>query len=274
MELGDLLVEQDTDDAIKSEFHTLFIEKKRDSYTLELPEDAAEQIGVPQIEVEGQEYTNYTLYLSTFMSDANDTARMMHKLRSSEDDKDELTVYIDSPGGSIYEGVKIISTMRGLFKGRTTTILDPSGSSMGALMFCAGDTRVIPEFGYLMFHNYSTGAFGKGQEVLADIEFSDPHVKKIFRDLITKKGFFTEDEYKALITGTDFYFDAEDACLNGMATHVHLGEYMVEAEQYIDYIETGFDTFEEYIEYKTEEMTELVTEQIKEQLIIGEDDER
>lgn len=263
IDLSELLVEQDSDEMIKSEFHTLFIEKKRDSFVLELPEDAKEQIGVPQVEIEGEEYTSYTMYMSSFMSDANDLAKTMHTLRSSEGDKDELTVYIDSLGGSVYEGVKLIATMRGLFHEKTTTILDPSGSSMGALLFCAGNTRVIPEFGYLMFHNYSTGTFGKGQEVTADVNFSDPHVKSIFKDLVVKPGFMTEGEFREMVKGVDYYYDATDACINGMATHVHVGQYVVEADQYLDFKESGFDDFDEYIEYKMLEALEeieIVTE--------------
>jgi hypothetical protein len=59
----------------------------------------------------------------------------------------------------------------------------------------------------------------------------------------------TEEEFREMTKGVDYYYNAVDACINGMATHVHLGEYIVEAEQFFDFKDSGFEDFNEYMEY-------------------------
>lgn len=249
IELGDLLGEQDTNEKITSQFHTLFIEEKSETIQIDLSEEQAAKVGVPVVEVECKPHKEFTMYTSAYVHEANDLASMMQALRRSEDENDTLDIYIDSPGGYIKELLKLYTTTKGMFTGKTTTILDPEGSSCGAMLFCIGDTRVFPEFGHLMFHNYSTGAGGKGQEVLADVNFSDPHIKSVFRRLMVEPGFFNEEEFTDLTKGVDFYWDAYEASVRGCATHVMVGEYLMEAEDFVNMRDAGFTDGEEYQEW-------------------------
>jgi ATP-dependent protease ClpP protease subunit len=260
LELGDLLGEQDTAEKVTSQFHTLYVEEASDTLMIDLSEEDAARVGTDKLEVETKPHKAFTLYTSAYMHDTNDLVGIMHALRASTDPADTLDIFIDSPGGMVKELIKIFTLTRGLFADKTTTILDPEGSSCGALLFCVGDTRIIPEFGHLMFHNYSTGAGGKGQEVMADVNFSDPHIKSIFRNLMVKPGYFNEEEFIDLTKGVDFYFDAYEACVRGCATHVMVGEYLVEAEDFVGMRDGGFSGMEEYQEW----MEALAEEEVKE----------
>jgi len=257
-ELGELL--QDSDDKIKSQFHTLFIKEASDTIQKKLTEEEAAAVGVDEVTIECKPHKEYTLYTSAYVSETNDMAETMNALRQSENPADTLEIFIDSPGGYVSEYIKLMTTAKGLFAGKTTTVLDPEGSSCGALLFCAGDIRVIPEFGHLMFHNYSGGARGKGQEIVAEVSFSDPHMNSLFRRIVVDSGIFNEDEFYKLTHGEDYYFDAYEACVRGAATHVIVGQYMVDAEDFVNMKDEGFTTPEEYAEY----MGELADEEMKE----------
>lgn len=67
-------------------------------------------------------------------------------------DTPNLTVRINSYGGSVSEGLAIYSLLQD-FKGKVKTIVDGFACSAASIVFMAGDTRVVPESGLLMIHN-------------------------------------------------------------------------------------------------------------------------
>jgi len=65
---------------------------------------------------------------------------------------DEIKVYINSPGGSISEGLAIHNIIR-RFEGKKTTIVDGIASSMASVIFMAGEDRIMASGTFLMIHN-------------------------------------------------------------------------------------------------------------------------
>ena len=74
-------------------------------------------------------------------------------------DTPNLTVRINSYGGSVSEGLAIYSLLQD-FKGNVKTIVDGFACSAASVIFMAGDVRVVPESGLLMIHNAWSEAVG------------------------------------------------------------------------------------------------------------------
>lgn len=86
-------------------------------------------------------------------------------------DKD-LTVYINSDGGSVPAGVAI-ANMISRHKGHTTCIVDGWACSIATQIFFAADERKIPANAYLMIHKPSTVAAGNADDLMEAVEALD-----------------------------------------------------------------------------------------------------
>jgi len=142
--------------------------------------------------------------------------------------------------------------MRELFNGRTATYLDSTGFSMGAMLFSLGDERISYEDSSLMFHNYSSGYFGKGQELKSYIDFEDKHFDKFFSKKIVSKGFLSSEEYSHMKMGKDFWFNSYELAKRGISTHVIVSGFRLDNEAFIEYHDQDKDIDEWVIAKLTE----------------------
>ncbi len=87
-------------------------------------------------------------------------------------DTPNLTVRINSYGGSVSEGLAIYSLLSE-FKGHLKTIVDGFACSAASVIFMAGQERVVPENGLLMIHNawsYAEGDANVMKKMAEDLE--------------------------------------------------------------------------------------------------------
>ncbi|MDD4734010.1 MAG: Clp protease ClpP [Bacilli bacterium] len=87
-------------------------------------------------------------------------------------DTPNLTVRINSMGGSVSEGLAIYNLLND-FKGQVTTIVDGFACSAASVIFMAGDKRIVPESGLLMIHNawgYAEGDSNAMKKRAEDLE--------------------------------------------------------------------------------------------------------
>lgn len=176
----------------------------------------------------------HTLYLDDSIKADTDINGLINMLRSAGKE-DKLVVRICSPGGAVHVANRFKTIMKSDFHGRTTTILDPYGASACADLFLDGDVRIIYPYSYIMFHNFSAGAWGKGREILSRVGFYNNFFSKLMqRDY---GPYFTKDEIEDLFKGADFYFDAEEMCRRGIATKVDVNGTLIDAKKYLKSLE-------------------------------------
>jgi ATP-dependent protease ClpP protease subunit len=254
------MIPQSNDDDIKcieGKSHTLFI-KDADPEMKEFTavDDGKEFSAVREIYPKHKEFT---LYLGEFSHEENELHKILYNLRSAEA-HDKLHIRIDSPGGSVSEGITLYNTMRELFNGRTTTFLDSTGFSMGAMLFALGDIRTSYEGSSLMFHTYSTFSYGKSQELKSYIDFEDKHFENFFVKKIVSKGFLTPEEYERMKIGQDFWFDSYEMAKRGICTHVIVSGYTLDSEAFIAY----HDQDKHIDEWVIDTLTKMLEEENKE----------
>jgi ATP-dependent Clp protease protease subunit len=144
-------------------------------------------------------------------------AQLLH-LQAEDPDKD-ISMYINSPGGSIYAGLAIYDTMQ-YVKPDVQTICFGMAMSMGSLLLAggaAGKRLVLPN-ARVLIHQPSGGFEGQS----SDIQIHAQEVLNLRRRV---------DEIYALHTGQDFervhedmerdrFFTAEEAVAYGLADRV------------------------------------------------------
>ena len=214
-----------TTDIKNSKYHTLFKETKPESKELV-------KVNGKELYQITQPYTAYRMFIDSF----GETERGLHEIFNilwSAGDTDTLELRINSWGGSVKEGQNFFNIVRSKFNGRTTTVLDSAGYSMGALLFCCGDTRIVMEQADLMFHDYSGAAWGKGQELESQVEHFKKHIRKFFKEVIVANNFLTQKEFDDMLIGKDFWMDVPEMCQRKIATHVMVSGKLVPAKKYL-----------------------------------------
>ena len=91
-------------------------------------------------------------------------------LESEDPDKD-ISLYINSPGGSVYAGMGIFDTMQ-FIKPAVSTICVGMAASMGAFLLAAGEKgkRFALPNSRIMIHQPSAGTQGKVTDMEIDVE--------------------------------------------------------------------------------------------------------
>jgi ATP-dependent Clp protease protease subunit len=126
---------------------------------------------------------------------------------------EEISLYINSPGGEVSSGLAIYDTMQ-FIKSNVRTIVVGMAASMGAFILACGDIRCALKNSEVMIHQPLGGIQGQA----TDIKIVAEHILKIKQKLI--KILAEKTKKKASILEADmerdFYMDANDALNYGI----------------------------------------------------------
>lgn len=183
------------------------------------------------IKDEEKTYT-YKLYISDFEDKSNELHYILDELYNASENS-KLKFYINSRGGDTDQLQQFYNIINSQFYRNTTTILNSIGYSSGALLFCMGDKRIVYEMSELMFHDFSTGARGKSQEIESRFNFTKQQLHNFFRKITVDTGFLTEEEFEKTIDGKDYWFDSDEMLKRGIATHIIKDGKCMTREEYL-----------------------------------------
>jgi ATP-dependent Clp protease protease subunit len=128
----------------------------------------------------------------------------------SEDPKKPISLYVNSPGGSVTAGLAIIDTMNHV-KNDISTVCVGMAASMGAVILAAGakGKRFALENSEIMIHQPSGGAEGQA----TDIEITAKQILKLRGRLNKILAESTGQPLKKIEADVerDFFMDAEEA---------------------------------------------------------------
>jgi len=137
----------------------------------------------------------------------------------SEDQKKDIQMYINSPGGSVYAGMAIYDTMR-YIKPKVSTICVGMAASMAAFLLAGGEKekRFSLPNSRILIHQPMGGTQGQA----ADIKIQAEEILKV-RDEMNKilaKNTGQPLEKIAKDTDRDFYMRADEAMKYGIIDKV------------------------------------------------------
>ncbi len=174
----------------------------------------------------------YRIYIGRFFEQKRGLHSVFNELKAAKE-SDRLEFIINSGGGFINEGMQFYNLIQEKFIGRTTAYLDNYGYSMGALLFCMANKRVVYPYSDFMFHTYSSVLGGKGSDIKNRFEHSDKKIKRFFKNIIVKQGFLSKEEFKKMLLGHDYWMDTKELCRRGIATHVIVDGQELTAKEYL-----------------------------------------
>lgn len=178
--------------------------------------------GVDVVRIEDELLQNREIFL---VEDVNPTSsnelikQLMYLERESTED--EITIYINSPGGEVISGLAVYDFIS-MMKAPVRTVCIGTAASMGAILFLAGDKRQMLPHTRLMIHDpsYSHNDIGgrKPHEIQHELDKLNETREALANIIATKTGKTIEEIYE--VTAADTYYSAEEAIDFGLATEV------------------------------------------------------
>ncbi|MBT8317368.1 MAG: ATP-dependent Clp endopeptidase proteolytic subunit ClpP [Lutibacter sp.] len=178
------------------------------------------QLNVAQMDVFSRLMMDRIIFLGTAIDDyvANIIQAQLLFLESVDNSKD-ISIYINSPGGSVYAGLGMYDTMQ-FIKPDVATICTGMAASMGAVLMCAGTKgkRSALPHSRVMIHQPLGGAQGQA----SDIEITAREIMKLKDELyqiISKHSGQTMEKVHA-DSDRDYWMKAEEAKAYGMIDEI------------------------------------------------------
>ena len=141
------------------------------------------QLNVTQMDVFSRLMMDRIIFLGTAIDDytANTLQAQLLYLDSCDPGKD-ISIYINSPGGSVYAGLGIYDTMQ-FISSDVATICTGMAASMAAVLLVAGKEgkRAALTHSRVMIHQPMGGAQGQA----SDIEITAREIQKLKKELYT-----------------------------------------------------------------------------------------
>lgn len=122
-------------------------------------------------------------------------------------DKNPVAVHLNTPGGSVDEGIAIYTALR-KHRGDVTIVVDSLAASMGSYIMQAGDRRLISSNGAVMIHDPWTIAAGNATDLRKAAEVLDKYAARMIPDYAAASG-KTEDEILDIMAAETWYTAAE-----------------------------------------------------------------
>ncbi len=158
---------------------------------------------------------NRIILLSGEINDACSSSIIAQLLYLDSISNEDISLYINSPGGSVSAGMAIYDTMN-FIKSDVATICVGMAASMGAFLLSSGQKgkRSALPSSEIMIHQPLGGAEGQATEIKIVAE----HIIKLKKKLNTILAKNTKKSLKAIENDTerDHYLDAEEALEYGL----------------------------------------------------------
>jgi ATP-dependent Clp protease protease subunit len=181
------------------------------------------QLNITQMDVFSRLMMDRIIFLGSAIDDqiANIIQAQLLFLQSV-DEKRDIQIYINSPGGSVYAGLGIYDTMQ-FVKPDVATICTGLAASMASVLLCAGAAgkRAALKHSRVMLHQPLGGVQGQA----SDIEITAREVLKIKKELYTIIADHSGQSYEKVheVSDRDFWMVGQEAKEFGMVDEI-LGE--------------------------------------------------
>lgn len=176
------------------------------------------KLNVAPVDIFSRMLLDRIIFLNTEIND--DTASIIQAqllYLASINDTEDISLYINSPGGSVTAGLAIYDTMQ-LIKPNVNTICVGMAASMGAILLCAGHKRSILPHSRVMIHQPSGGAIGQASDILIAAKEIEKCKEELARLVSTHSH---QDITKVLVDmDRDYWMSAKEAVEYGLVDEV------------------------------------------------------
>ena len=178
------------------------------------------QLNVTQLDVFSRLMMDRVIFLGTEINDytANTLQAQLLYLDSVDPGKD-ISIYINSPGGSVYAGLGIYDTMQ-FIGSDVSSICTGMAASMAAVLLVSGKEgkRLALPHSRVMIHQPMGGAQGQA----SDIEITAREIQKLKKELYTIIADHSHTDFDKVWADSDrdYWMTAQEALEYGMIDSV------------------------------------------------------
>lgn len=182
------------------------------------------QLNVTQMDVFSRLMMDRIIFLGTQVDDytANVIQAQLLFLDSSDPGKD-ISIYLNTPGGSVYAGLGIYDTMQ-FIGSDVATICTGMAASMGAVLLVAGaeGKRSALRHSRVMIHQPMGGAQGQA----SDIEITAREIQKLKKELYTIIADHSKSPFERVEKDSDrdYWMTSQEALEYGMIDKILVNE--------------------------------------------------
>lgn len=135
----------------------------------------------------------------------------------SLDDKADISLYLNTPGGIVSAGLGIYDTMQ-LIRPNVNTICTGLAASMGSILLVAGKERSILPHAKVMIHQPLGGAMGQASDILIEAE----EIRKCRDELCNILSEHTKQSFDKVFQDMDrnHWFTAQEAVDYGLVDKI------------------------------------------------------
>lgn len=135
----------------------------------------------------------------------------------SLDDKADISLYLNTPGGLVSAGLGIYDTMQ-IIKPNVNTICTGLAASMGSILLAAGKERSILPHAKVMIHQPLGGAMGQASDILIEAE----EIRKCRDELCNILSEHTKQPFDKVFQDMDrnHWFTAQEAIDYGLVDKI------------------------------------------------------
>jgi len=179
------------------------------------------QLNVTQMDVFSRLMMDRIIFMGTEVNDytANVIQAQLLYLDSTDSDKD-ISIYLNSPGGSVYAGLGIYDTMQ-FVKSDVATICTGMAASMGAVLLVAGaeGKRAALPHSRIMIHQPMGGAQGQA----SDMEITVKEILKLKQELYQILADHSHNSIERITADSDrdHWMTAQEALEYGMIDRIY-----------------------------------------------------
>ena len=132
---------------------------------------------------------------------------------------EDIEIRINSPGGSVFEGIAIYNKIASNNE-KVTTVVDGIAYSMGAIIAMAGKQRKAMKNATVMLHNVSGGAYGNANDLRGALEMMEKLDDAMVESLAQFTGLSSNDVKSKWFDYRDHTLTAKEALAAKLLTEV------------------------------------------------------
>jgi len=173
------------------------------------------ELRVTQIDIFSRMMLDRILWLAGPVNDRMSTVVQAQLMFLDNQESKDITMYVDTPGGSVKSGLSIVDTME-YVSSDIITINTGMAASMGSILLGAGTKgkRYSLPSSRVMLHQVSAGTEGNIQDMRVSMVESEKYNDHLFKMLASYTGKTAEEVMKD--AERDFWLTADEALAYGI----------------------------------------------------------
>lgn len=151
--------------------------------------------------------------------DSDTSASGFRDALQSVGDVKTINLHINSPGGSVFEGIAIYNMLK-QHQATINVYVDGLAASIASVVAMAGNRIYMPQNAMLMIHNPWTMAVGNATELRKQADVLDQIAKSSITTYLSKAGDKLDEETLKQMMDEETWLTAEEALEYGLADNV------------------------------------------------------